>query len=95
MQELFSFEIEEEGCAMPISSIGGIGGELEKNRYDGAFCETFLVLVVSLKTDIELFVRLILLSRFVWHPSTEDVCALRQHCGRRVSRLTAAGDNLL
>ena len=33
-------KIEEEGCAMPISSIGGIGGELEKARY---FCETFLV----------------------------------------------------
>ena len=31
--------------------------------------------------------------RHVWHPSTEDVCALRQHCGRRISRLTAAGDN--
>ena len=30
-------KIEEEGCAVPISSIGGIGGELEKARYDGAF----------------------------------------------------------
>ena len=30
-------KIEEEGCAMPISSIGGIGGELDKARYDGAF----------------------------------------------------------
>ena len=77
-------KIEEEGCAVPISSIGGIGGECKLKK---ALLLHVFIIVTQKAPPVDLFS-----PRYVWHSSPKDICPLRQYCGWGITGLAATGD---